>query len=162
MPLIVSDVRVSYGVAGGLGRLDVLQRPEHVEEAHRDDHREIRDEMSAAERRKEVAEDRNGQVERGGFRPRADRRDAGHPRDERADADGDDAARQVSLEAHAAEVGQHHDRERRQADDGMRERAEQEAERDEAQRDAGERREQRRARRGLADALGDKRRARAR
>jgi hypothetical protein len=29
-------------VSGGLGRLDVLQRAEHVEEAHRDDDREAR------------------------------------------------------------------------------------------------------------------------
>ena len=52
----------------------------------------------------------------------------------------------MPLEADAAEVGQHHDRQRREADDGPRERAEEEAEGDEAERDAGECREQRRAR----------------
>ena len=91
-----------------------------------------------------------------GFWLRADRGQAGHPRDECADADGHDAPGQVTLEAHAAEVGQHHDGQRRQADDGVGERAEQEAERDEAERDAGKRREERRAWRGLPHPLCDK------
>ncbi len=72
--------------------------------------------------------------------------------------DGDDAARQMSLESHAAEIGQQHDAQRDEADDRVRERPEQEAERDEAQGDAGKRREKRCARRGLAHALGDERR----
>ncbi len=110
----------------------------------------------------EIAEDRHRQVKRGRRGLRADRGEAGHPGDERADADRDDAAGQMALEPHAAEVGQHHDRQRRQADDRVGEGAEEEAERDEAERDAGERREERGARRGFADALGDERRRRAR
>ena len=90
-----------------------------------------------------------------GFAPTG--RQAGHPRDEGADPDGHDAPGQVALEAHPAEVGQHHDGQRGQADNGVGERAEQKAERDEAERDAGKRREERGAWRGLAHTLGDKR-----
>ena len=119
--------------------------------------------VSAAERGEQVADDRDGAG--GGRRPRAGRRPA-RARSSSARSvpkrDRDDTAGKAPLEPHAAEVGQHHDRQRRQPDDRMRERAEEEAERDEAQRDAGERREQRRARRGLADALGDERTPQAR
>ena len=63
MPLIGQRRTRLVRIAGGFGRLDVLQRAEHVEEPHRDDHREIRQQMAAAERRDEVADDRNRQVE---------------------------------------------------------------------------------------------------
>ena len=110
MPLIVQRRPRVVGVAGRLGGLDVLERAEHVEQAHRDDDREVGHEVPAAERGEEVAEDRHRQVQRGGLGPRADRREPGHPGEERADRDRDDAARKMALEAHAAEVGQHDDR----------------------------------------------------
>ena len=51
MPLTISEDLRLVGVAGRLGRLDVLERAEHVEQAHRDDDREVRQEVSAAEPR---------------------------------------------------------------------------------------------------------------
>ena len=63
----------------------------------------------------------------------------------------------MSLEAHATEVGEHDDGQRRQADHGMGEGAEEESEGNEPERDARQRREQCGTWRRLADALGDER-----
>ena len=87
----------------------------------------------------------------------ADRRDPGDPAQECPKRHSHDTAGKVSLEAHATEVGQHHDRQRCQPHDRMREGAEEKAERDEPQGDAREGREERRPRGRLAHALGDER-----
>ncbi len=91
------------------------------------------------------------------LRQRADRREAGEPGERGAEPDGDEAAGQAAVEPHPAEVDQHHDAQGGQPDDRPGEGPEQEAERDEAEGDAGQRREQRGARRRLADPLGDER-----
>ena len=144
-------------IPGGFGRLDVLQRPEHVEEPHRDDHREIRQQVAPGDRGHEIANDRNRQVERRASGMRSNRCDSGYPAEQCANRNRHHASGEVPLEADAAEVGQHHDAQRREADHGPRERAEEKAEGDEAERDAGERREQRRAWGRFPDPLGDHR-----
>ena len=155
MPLIVNEYLVSYRVAGRFRRLDVLERAQHVEQTHRDDDREVRQQVSAADGGDQVADDGEWSVDGGRGGACANRRDPGDPAQECPKRHSHDTAGKVSLEAHATEVGQHHDRQRGHPHDRMREGAEEEAERDEPQGDAREGREERRPRGCLADALGD-------
>ena len=101
--------------------------------------------------------DRNRQMQRCRGRMRANRRDANDPGEQSAQANGHHAAGNSPLESHAAEIGEHDNAEGGETDDGPRERSIEKAEGDKAQSDAGKRGEQRRARRDLADALGDER-----
>ncbi len=76
----------------------------------------------------QIADHRNRRVPgcRGGVL--AHRGDADHPCDQSAQADGHHAARNPTLEPHAAEIGEHDDAERGQTNDWPRERSEEEAE----------------------------------
>jgi hypothetical protein len=151
------------GVAGGFRRLDVLQRAEHVEQAHRQDHRhqvlgeervrEARDQVRRERHRKVEADRGDGprdarRVDRGGIaeRPQEPRRRGAEAERPRApgDAQRQVRAREVRDEDHA----QRQDRDQRRAEGLHRE-----VDRDEADGDAGERRQQRRARRVAADLL---------
>ena len=155
MPLTVNEYLVSYESPAASADSMFWSEPEHVEQTHRDDDREIRQHVAAADGGDEVADDGDRGVDGGRGGSCADRCDPGDPAQERPERHGHDTAGKVSLEAHATEVGQHHDRQRRQPHDRMREGAEEKAERDEPQGDAREGREERRPRRRLAHALGD-------
>ncbi len=80
--------------------------------------------MSAADRGDQVGDHGKGRVEGGRGWVCADGSDSGDPAQDCPKRHSHDSARNVSLEAHAAEVGEHHDRQRREPHDGMREGAE--------------------------------------
>src|ERR1700720_1251624 len=107
--------------------------------------------MSAADRRDDIAEDRNRGVQGRERRARADWCDPDRPGDERAQADGDHPAGNSSLEPDTAEVGEYDDPEGCQSDQRARKGAEEKTERDERKRDSGERREKCGPRRDLSD-----------
>ena len=115
------------GVAGRFGRLDVLKRPEDIEQTHRDDHREIRQDVAAAKCGDEVANHRDRCVQRRGRRTCSDWCDPDGPGDHGAQADRDHPAGNPSLEPHPAEVREHDDPEGGQPDEGTCIRAEQKA-----------------------------------
>ncbi|MCX4246983.1 hypothetical protein [Paraliomyxa miuraensis] len=110
--------------------------------------------MAAAERIDQVADHRHRHVEAAAGGGLAHGGKSRHPRDEGAQRHRDQPAGQASPKAHAPEVGEHHQPERRQPHHRMGEGAEQEAQRDEAQRNPAERGEQGGARGVAAQRVG--------
>ena len=149
MPFTASDGAVGYAIARRLRALDVLQRADDVEEAHRQDDREVGEQMARRSRpARRSPSDGHRQVQPGADRRRL--RPARCPSATRAavptatatSPPGRPPRKRTRPKYVTSTIA-----ERRQPDDRPREGAEEEAERDEAERDAGQRRQQRGARR---------------
>ena len=134
-PFTASDGAGRVRVARGLGRLDVLQRADQVEEPHRHDHREVGEPRSLRRQRvDQVAEHRHRRME-GERRRRCGAGPARCPVSQANAVPSATATRPPGsppLEPDPAEVDQQHDRQRAEADDRPREGAEEEADGDEA------------------------------
>ena len=126
-------------------RLDVLQRRQHAEQADGNHHGKIGDDMSAKERRPQLARHRQREIQsdlgqRLRLRP-ADRRQPRGPGQRRAHRQQHDRRRQAAAEPHPAEKDDEHQHQHHQPDDRCGKGLEQERQPEEAQPDAGERRQ---------------------
>ena len=125
-------------------RLDVLKRPHQVEQAHRQYDGEVGPALTVTERFPQIGDHRDRHVQRyGRIRTDANRRQAEAPGEGGSEQDGDQAARQSTLETYATKIGQAYDPERDEAHDRPCKGSVHEPERNERQPDAGQRGQQR-------------------